>query len=141
LLLACWGGTLRAQVINAALPAFELEKWIDVNKTDGPITIHRIRVSEDQAGIRSKSAEMALNRAYVQRIAVQIEYTNESSRRYKSHIAVNMADANGEAVDGFSDDEGLEPNKSRGLVTRSFPASKYGLQRVTRIDLEIKLTP
>ena len=141
LLLAGFGGALEAQVISASVQAFELEKWIDINKTDGGVTIHRIRVSGEQAGMRSNWADMALNRSFLQPVAVQIEYTNEGSRKYKSHISVSMVDANGEAIDGFSDDEGLEANKSRGLVTRSFPALKYGLKRVDRIELEIKLTP
>jgi hypothetical protein len=128
-------------VISASVPAFELEKWMDVNQTDGGVTIHRVRISGEQAGVRSNWAGMALNRSYLQPLAVQIEYTNEGSRKIKSHISVSMVDADGEPIDGFSDDEGLEAKRSRGLVTRSFPASKYGLKRVARLELEVELTP
>lgn len=132
---------LRSQVITASFDGIELERWLDVDKKDGPVTIHRVRISTEQAGVRSRSAEVALNRDYLQPIAVQIEFTNESARKYKSYITVRMLDRDGEAVDGFGDEEGLDANRARGLVTRSFGASKYGLERVERVELEIKLNP
>jgi hypothetical protein len=141
LLLAWAGGALRAQVIAASFDNVELEKWLDVNKTDGPITIHRLRISTQQTGFRSWGTESYLNRDYLQRLGVQLEYTNDGVRRYKSYITVRLVDGSGEAIDGFGDEEGLESHRARGLVERSFPASKYGLKRMKRLELEIKLNP
>jgi hypothetical protein len=132
---------VQSQVITASFDGIELERWLDVEKKDGPVTIHRLRISTEQAGFRSKGAEVALNREYLQPLAVQLEFTNDSARKYKSYITVRMLDGQGEAIDGFGDEEGLDANRARGLVTRSFGASKYGLKRVERVELEIKLNP
>jgi hypothetical protein len=137
----CLGTAVEAQVITASFEGIELERWLDVDKKDCPVTIHRVRISTEQAGLRSRSADVALNRNYLQPIAVQIEFTNDSARKYKSYITVRMLDENGEAIDGFGDEEGLDANRARGLVTRSFGASRYGLKRVDRVELEIKLNP
>ena len=131
---------LQAEVISAAFD-FELERWMDIEQTDGPVTIHRVRVTTQRTGFRSWGAETALNRDYMQRLGVQLEFTNESTRKYKSYIEVRLLDANGEAVDGFGDEEGLDANRARNIVERSFPASKYGLKRVERLEIEIELNP
>jgi hypothetical protein len=130
-----------AQVITATFDDFELERWMDVGQTDGGVTIHRLRVTTQRTGFRSWGAETALNRDYMQRLGVQVEFTNEGSRKVKSYITVRLLDASGEAVDGFGDEEGLDANRARGVVERSFPASKYGLKRVERLELEVKLSP
>src|SRR6187401_2523147 len=67
---------------------FRLEAWCDINLVDGPVTIHRARVTTTEAGIRSISAKNVLNDEYLKRISVQIEYTNEGDRKYKSFVKV-----------------------------------------------------
>jgi hypothetical protein len=120
---------------------FQLETWCDINQTDGAVTIHRARVTTTEAGIRSISANNVLNDEYLKRIAVQIEYTNEGGRKYKSFIKVHWHDSDGEAIDGFGDEEGLEANKARGMVKRSIGALKYGLTRAKTLVVEVNLNP
>ena len=120
---------------------FQLEGWCDINQTDGGVTIHRARVTTTEAGIRSISANNVLNDEYLKRIAVQIEYTNEGSRKYKSYIKVHWHDSDGEAIDGFGDEEGLEANKTRGMIKRSIGALKYGLTKAKTLVIDVNLNP
>ena len=120
---------------------FRLEAWCDINQTDGSVTIHRARVTTTEAGLRSISATNVLNDDYLKRIAVQIEFTNEGGRTYKSRIKVKWLDADGEAIDGFTDDEGLESHTARGMIKRSIGALKYGLVKAKTFDVEINVNP
>lgn len=120
---------------------FRMEAWCDIDQTDGAVTIHRARVTTTEAGIRSISATNVLNDEYLTRIAVQVEYTNAGSRKYKSFVKVRWLDSNGEPIDGFGDEEGLESNKARGMVKRSIGALKYGLTRAKTFDVEVNLNP
>ncbi len=120
---------------------FKLEGWCDINQSDGGVTIHRARVTTTEAGIRSISASNVLNDEYLKRIAVQIEYTNEGSRKYKSFVKVRWLDSDGEAIDGFGDEEGLEAHKTRGMIKRSIGALKYGLTRAKTIEVEVNVNP
>jgi hypothetical protein len=120
---------------------FALEAWCDINLTDGPVTIHRARVTTTDAGIRSISATNVLNDEYLKRIMVQVEYTNEGGRKYKSFVKVRWLDADGEAIDGFGDEEGLEANKARGMIKRSIGALKYGLVKAKTFEVEVNVNP
>ena len=120
---------------------FRMETWCDVNQTDGPVTIHRYRVTASEVGIRSISATNVLNDEYLERVGVQIEYTNEGGRKYKSFIKVRWLDADQDAIDGFGDEEGLEANKARAMIKRSIGALRYGLQKAKTIEFEINLNP
>jgi hypothetical protein len=120
---------------------FQMETWCDVNQTDGPITLHRFRVTTSDVGLRSISATNVLNNEYLQRVSVQIEFTNEGGRKYKSYIKARWLDAEETAIDGFGDEEGLEANRARGMIRRSIGALKYGLQKAKRLELEVNLNP
>ena len=120
---------------------FRLETWCDINQVDGSVTIHRARVTTTEAGLRSISATNVLNDEYLKRIAVQIEYTNEGGRKYKSFIKVRWLDTDGEAIDGFGDEEGLEANKARGMIKRSIGALTYGLVKAKTLEVEINVNP
>lgn len=120
---------------------FVLEQWCDVNQVDGSVTIHRARVTTTEAGLRSISATNALNDEYLKRVSVQIEYTNEGGRKYKSFVKVRWLDADGEAIDGFGDEEGLEANKARGMIKRSIGALKYGLVKAKTLEVEVNVNP
>ena len=120
---------------------FQLETWCDIDQKDGSVTIHRARVTTTDAGIRSLSATNVLNNEYLKRVMVQIEYTNEGGRKYKSFVKVRWLDADGEAIDGFGDEEGLEANKARGMIKRSIGALKYGLVKAKTFEVEVNVNP
>jgi hypothetical protein len=120
---------------------FQLETWCDINQTDGSVTIHRARVTTTEAGLRSISAKNVLNDEYLKRVAVQIEFTNEGGRSYRSFIKVRWLDGEGEPIDGFGDEEGLEAHIARGLVKRSIGALKYGLAKAKTIEIQVDLNP
>jgi hypothetical protein len=120
---------------------FRLETWCDIEQTDGPITLHRFRLTTTDIGIRSISASNVLNRDFLERVSAQIEYTNEGDKKYKSYIKVRWLDGEETAIDGFGDEEGLEGHKARGMVRRSVPALKYGLQKAKKLEIEVNLNP
>jgi hypothetical protein len=120
---------------------FRLESWCDVEQTDGGVTIHRLRVTTTESGLRSISATNVLNDEYLKRIMVQIEYSNSGTRRYKSFVKVRWLDSEAEPIDGFGDEEGLEANKSHGLIKRSIGALKYGLVKAKTLEIEVNVNP
>lgn len=120
---------------------FNLEKWGDIDQADGPITLHRARLTTTDLGMRSMSAKNALNDEFLQRISFQLEFSNDGDKRYKSYITVRILDADGNVIDGFGDEEGLEPHKARGMVTRSVATSKYGLRHARTLVVEVNLNP
>jgi hypothetical protein len=138
--IAASAGAAQATVLKQSCE-FRLETWCDINQVDGPVTIHRARVTTTDAGLRSISATNVLNDEYLKRVSVQIEYTNEGGRKYKSFIKVRWVDADGEAIDGFGDEEGLEAHKARGMIKRSIGALKYGLVKAKTIEVEVNVNP
>jgi hypothetical protein len=120
---------------------FALEQWCDINQVDGSVTIHRARVTTTDAGIRSISANNVLNNEYIKRVMVQIEYTNEGGRKYKSFVKVRWVDENDQAIDGFGDEEGLEANRARGMIKRSIGALTYGLVKAEKLEVEVNVNP
>jgi hypothetical protein len=72
---------------------------------------------------------------------VQIEYTNEGGRKYKSFVKVRWVDENDQAIDGFGDEEGLESNKARGMIKRSIGALTYGLVKAEKLEVEVNVNP
>jgi hypothetical protein len=120
---------------------FRMEIWCDIEQTDGGVTLHRVRVTTSDLGIRSLSTNNALNDEYMERVGVQLDYTNEGSSRVKSYIKVRWIDEDGAAIDGFGDEEGLERSTTRGTVRRSIGALRYGLQRARTIEIEVNLNP
>jgi hypothetical protein len=142
LVAAIVGGGSRADatVIKQSCE-FRMETWCDVNQQDGAVTIHRFRVTTTDIGIRSISANNVLNDEYLERIGVQIEFTNDGDRKYKSFIKVRWVDGDETAIDGFGDEEGLDARRSHGMVRRSIGALKYGLMKAKQIEFEINLNP
>ena len=140
--VAILGGSAHAEatVIKQSCD-FRMETWCDIEQTDGPVTLHRFRVTTGDVGFRSVSASSVLNNEYLERVSVQIEFTNEGGRKYKSYVKVRWIDADGTAIDGFGDEEGLEANRARGVVRRSIGALKYGLQKAKTIEVEVNLNP
>jgi hypothetical protein len=120
---------------------FQIEHWCDINLTDGPVTIHRARVTTTDTGLRSISASNVLNDEYLKRVMVQIEYTNEGSRKYKSFAKVRWLDGDGEPIDGFGDEEGLEAGKTRAMIKRSIGALTYGLTKAKTLEIEVNVNP
>jgi hypothetical protein len=120
---------------------FQLESWCDINQTDGPVTIHRARVTTTESGLRSISATNVLNDEYLKRIMVQIEYTNEGTRKYKSFVKARWLDVDGTAIDGFGDEEGLEASKSHAMIKRSIGALTYGLVKAKTFEVEVNVNP
>jgi hypothetical protein len=139
-LLIAGGPRAEATVLKHSCD-FMLESWCDIEQTDGGITIHRARVTTTESGLRSISATNVLNDEYLKRIMVQIEYSNSGTRRYKSFVKVRWLDADGEPIDGFGDEEGLEAKKSHGLIKRSIGALKYGLVKAKTLEVEFNVNP
>ena len=50
-------------------------------------------------------------------------------------------DSDGEAIDGFGDEEGLESNKARGMIKRSIGALTYGLTKAKTLEVEVNVNP
>jgi len=120
---------------------FKLEQWCAIDVVDGPVTIHRARITTTDRGFRSAGATSALNNEYVMRVGIQVEFSNEASTSYPSYITAWWEDAEGEKIDGFGDEEGLNKNRSHTHVRRSIGASKYGLSKAKTFHVKVEFNP
>lgn len=129
----------------AALPAgaasisrefpFELDKWYELDVTDGPVTIHRVRVEHLDGNIKS-TVFRGTNTEFVETVQIQVEYTNESDRDYDADLDIVWVDSQGREIDGYRDEEGID-EESHDEMTAALSTSKYGLEVAKTLRVKI----
>jgi hypothetical protein len=117
---------------------FALETWFDVEHTEGAVTVHRARLTRKSGGFSVKSPA---NEPNLQAVEVQIEYSNETDRKWKGWYTIRWLDENGTLIDGFQDKGGFTAKSARRLVNTSVTTLKYGLDRAKKLEIEIFLEP
>ncbi len=83
---------------------FRLDQWIDLAASDGPVTLHRIRVARQGAGAKSKFLRPG-NSEYLEDVQVQLEFSNDATRDWEARLDIEWLDADGAAIDGYNDKE------------------------------------
>lgn len=115
---------------------FELDKWYDLDVTEGDVTVHRIRVERLKGNVKSKIFRPS-NSEFSVTVQIQIEYTNDAKRDYEADLDIVWVDANGNEIDGYRDDEDMDEEESDEM-TAAFSTSKYGLEQAKTLRVGIE---
>ena len=138
--LLCPSGAAAAS-FDETIP-FVFDEWIDVGLVDGGVEIHRFRLSPSEGGItKSRLFRPGKNSRYSQTVVVQLEYTNGTSRDWKVEILAEWIDENGDVIDGYRSNEGLDDETTRGIQDSSVSTLSYGIDRAKTLRLELPLRP
>ncbi len=118
---------------------FALDKWVELNSTDGPVTIHRFRIIEQKKSGFTKSALFRPgNSENLMEIQIQIEYSNDSSRDWDADIEIGWYDAQGKLIDGYNDTESINEDERKEEITVTLSTLKYGIEVAKKLKLHIE---
>ncbi len=120
---------------------FDVDEWRQIEETDGAVTLHRIRVDRKEGRLTKSTLARPHNQEYLEAVRFQLEYTNESSQKWKARILVRWLDEDGNIIDGFSANEDLDKKSARKVVQASVSTFKYGLERAKTLEVEIRFEP
>ena len=115
---------------------FELDEWIDIEFTDGPITIHRIRIETKKGNWKSKISRPT-NAEFMTTVQVQIDCTNESAKDVDADLEIVWIDGQGEEIDGYRGKEEMD-EEERDTMTAMFSTLNYGLDKAKKLKVKIQ---
>lgn len=121
--------------------SFALGDWVDLASTDGPVTIHRIRIEKQSGLTKSKLFRPGGGAAYTADVQVQIEFTNDATHDWDAAVEIEWLDKDGEAIDGYRGTESLDSESRRDLQTITLSTLKYGLDRAKKLRVRIEFHP
>lgn len=138
-LLLTLGSTAPAEAgtVSKSLP-FQLDQWIPLDVTDGPVTLHRIRIREVRGGLTKSKVFRPGNDEYLKTVQIELEYSNTEKRDWEADLDIRWLDAQGEPIDGYHDDEGLDEDERHDETTVTLSTLKYGLDRAKKLEIEIE---
>jgi hypothetical protein len=116
---------------------FTLDKWYDLNVSEGPITLHRIRIAKVDGPVTKSVFVRPGNSEFLQTIQIQLEYSNDSTADWEARIDLALLDSSGAEIDGYNDDEGLGDGERHEEATVMLSTLKYGLERAKKMRLRI----
>ena len=120
--------------------AFKIGEWIDLASTDGPVTLHRIRLVRE-GGITKSTFMRPGNSQYLADVQIQLEFTNDATRDWEANFVVEWVDADGKAIDGYKGDEGLDSEKRHDQQTVTLSTLKYGIDTGEEAEDQNRLQP
>lgn len=119
---------------------FELGKWYDLGVTDGPATLHRIRVERMGESVKSHLMRPG-NSEYTKDVRIELEYSNTATRDWNVAMHVHLLDDDGTVIDGYNDSETLDDSSSNDLVTVTLSTLQYGLDHAKTLSIELTFGP
>lgn len=119
---------------------FQLDRWVDLQATDGPVTLHRLRVARQAAGAKSKLVRPG-NSQYLADVQIQLEFTNDATRDWEARLEVEWLDADGAVIDGYGDSENLDSESRHDEQTVTLSTLRYGLERARTLKIRIRFQP
>ena len=132
--LASFAGTVEKTV------PFALDQWVDLASTDGPVTLHRVRLVR-QGGVTKSSFMRPGNTRYLEDVQIQLEFTNESSHDWEARLSIEWIDADGKTIDGFDGKEGLDSDQRHDEQTMTLSTLKYGVEKAKKLKIRIDTNP
>ncbi|MEO7795786.1 MAG: hypothetical protein ABIV06_13535 [Thermoanaerobaculia bacterium] len=120
--------------------AFKIGEWIDLTSTDGPVTLHRIRLVRE-GGFTKSSFMRPGNSQYLDDVQIQLEYTNDSTNDWKAKFDIEWLDADGNTIDGYKGEEGLDSEQRHEDQTVTVSTLKYGLEKARKLKIRIDTNP
>ena len=119
---------------------FALDQWIDIKTTEGPVTLHRIRLAS-QSGMTKSKLFRPGGSNYTRDVQVQLEFSNESTADWEARIRFEWLDAAGTVIDGYQGSENLDNEAKFDRQTMTISTLRYGLDRAKTLRFEITVKP
>lgn len=119
---------------------FELGRWVELGASDGPVTLHRIRVLKEGGVTKSKLFRPG-NSEYLTDVRIELEYSNEGSHDWEARLHIAWLDAAGDAIDGYNDGENLDSDSRHEKATVTLSTLRYGLDRAKSLRIRIGFDP
>lgn len=116
--------------------SFELDKWIELESVDGPVTLHRIRVAA-KSGVSKSMFARPGNDEYLKDVQIQLEFSNEATKDWEAKLAVEWVDSDGRPIDGYHDTESLDSESRQDDTTVTLSTLQYGLDRAKKLKIKI----
>lgn len=127
----------QAGEVDRSFP-FELDRWFDLDVTDGPVTLHRIRVVEKTSGItKSSILRVGGSSPFATTVVIELEYSNDSPRDWEAKVLAQWVDGQGRAIDGYDGDETLGEDERNEDTTMTISTIKYGLEVAREFEVKI----
>ena len=120
---------------------FALDQWVELGATDGPVTLHRIRLAR-QTGSATKSGFLRPGNAeFLEDVQIQLEFSNVGSNDWEARIHFVWKDADGQTIDGYDDSENLDSDSRHDQQTVTLSTLRYGLGRAKQLEIRIGFDP
>jgi len=120
--------------------AFAVDQWIDLAASDGPVTLHRVRLVRGSGMTKSKFMRPG-GSEYLEDVQLQVEFTNQGSADWEMRLRFEWLDGNGEAIDGYDGREDLDSDSRYEQQTVTLSTLRYGLKRARKLHLKIEFFP
>ncbi len=134
------GPTALAGSFAKTMP-FELGKWVEVDVTDGPVTLHRIRLVEQTGQVTKSQLFRPAGAEYLRTVQIQLEYSNSATKDWESFIHFEWLDADDTVIDGYRDSEDLSDREVHDLATVTLSTLKYGIEKAKTLRIKIEFGP
>ncbi len=120
---------------------FAMDAWHAVDESDGPVTLHRIRLDRKDDRFTKSTLARPHNQEFLETVRIQLEYTNTASQKWRARVSAKWLDEDGQVIDGFSANETLDKKSARKVTQVSVSTLKYGLERAKTLEVEIHYEP
>ncbi|KAB2966213.1 MAG: hypothetical protein F9K18_05900 [Thermoanaerobaculia bacterium] len=148
---------VHAAILIAALPAlavaapavagevernvpFALDQWVELASSDGPVTLHRMRLTRTGASAKSRIMRPG-NSEYLEDVQIQVEFTNDATRDWEMRLRCEWLDEQGRVIDGYDDREGLDSESRHDEQTVTLSTLRYGLERARKLRVRVEYHP
>jgi hypothetical protein len=142
---------LALMVAGMALPAraasiektftFEVGKWYDLDVSEGPATVHRIRIAEQTGGITKSSIFRPTGSEFLRTVQMQIEYSNAATKDWEAKFEVVWVDNDDKVIDGYRGTEDMDKKQNHDLMTVTLSTLKYGIDVGKKLRVKIDFGP
>ena len=139
LVVAGAGATYGEEIVKTY--EFEMDRWHEIGVSDGPVTLHRIRLDRKEDRLTKSALARPYNQQYLEPIRFQLDYTNGASSKWRARVMVRWLDEEGRVIDGFSANENLQKKSANKIAQASVATIKYGLERAETLEVEIRFEP
>jgi hypothetical protein len=139
LLTGLLAGAAQAGSFETKLP-FAFDQWIDIASTDGPATLHRLRLVRASASTKSRIMRPS-GSEYLQDVQIQLEFSNDATRDWDARLRVEWLDEKGVAIDGYNGRENLDSESRHDQATVTLSTLRYGLERARTLTVRIDFDP
>jgi len=126
-----------AGTVEKTVP-FGFDQWTALDASDGPVTLHRLRIIQQKGGFTKSAFLRPGNDEYLETVQIQIEYSNTSKDDWKAKLDIAWLDDQGTIIDGYNDADSLDDDESHTNDTVTLSTLKYGIAQAKKLRIKIR---